>query len=196
MGYDPLTESLRLLEGAPPANEARLSRRVRHLPLGVDRDEEVAATLFLRRGVSGVALLDVHALELSGRGWRLLGGGGGPGEEALGRRPRLADLRAPVRSDGIGATARARSGRLRPSEHNWVYWVTMRAAAEVATLFVADRRLSVAAHGMAVLVWRGEPPAVTALDASGAILGRIPLIATIFPTGVSSPSAVPGLDRN
>jgi hypothetical protein len=47
--YDALAESVRLLEGAPPASEARLSRRVRHLPLALDRDDDVAATMFLRR---------------------------------------------------------------------------------------------------------------------------------------------------
>jgi hypothetical protein len=64
VSYDALTESVRLLEGAALPKDARLSRRVRFLPLAVDRDDDVAATWFLRRGVSG-SCLEVHALELA-----------------------------------------------------------------------------------------------------------------------------------
>src|SRR3954454_534314 len=91
MSYDALAESLRLLDGAPPAQVARLSRRVRFLPLAVDRDGDVAATCFLRRGVSGAALLDTHLLERTADRWRLLGGGGGPGDHALLPRPGMAE---------------------------------------------------------------------------------------------------------
>ena len=69
--YDCLAESLRLLEGAPVSCRARLSRRVRHLPLAVDWDTDVPATMFLRRGVSGVPLVDIHTLEMVGGRWRL-----------------------------------------------------------------------------------------------------------------------------
>ncbi|CCG01569.1 hypothetical protein [Blastococcus saxobsidens] len=178
MSYDALAESVRLLEGAPPASDARLSRRVRYAALAVDRDGDVAITMFLRRGVSGQPLLDLHSLELTGGGWRLLGGGGGPGDEALDPRPALADLPGPAVSLGGGGTAGSRRGLLGRRRTTWVSWAEFRAAEEVALVRVGDRHVPVAGHGMAVVVWAGMPPTVTALDASGEELGRVPLRAS------------------
>jgi hypothetical protein len=175
VSYDALAESVKLLEGAPLPGDARLSRRVRHVPLAVDRDGEVAATMFLRRGVSGVPLLDVHTLELTEGDWRMLGGGGGPGDEATEARPRLADLGSPAVSHGQGGTARTRSSRLGGSKDDWVSWAEVRAAEEVSVLRVDTRLVPVAGHGCAVVVWTQEPPRVAALDASGAVLGSIPV---------------------
>ena len=172
--YDALTESLRLLQGAPPSNEARLSRRVRHVPLAVDRDEDVAATMFLRRGVSGIPELDVHTLEWTDVGWRVPGGGSGLGEQALDQRARLTDLEAPGKSQGGGGTARTSSRHLGWSRDNWVRWGELRLAQEVAVLRVGDRLLPVAAHGMAVVVWTKQAPAVTAVDRQGNVLGAVP----------------------
>jgi hypothetical protein len=174
VSYDALAESVELLTGAEPAGEARLSRRVRHVPLAVDRDGDVAATMFLRRGVSGVPLLEVHTLELVGAGWRVLGGGGGPGDEATRARPRLADLGGPAVSHGHGATART---RVRPvwSRDRWVSWVELRVAEEVSALRVDTRLVPVARHGCAVVVWTRRPPRIAALDPSGAVLGPVPL---------------------
>ena len=169
MSYDSLAESVRLLAGAPPSGTARLSRRVRHVPLAVDRDGDVAVTLFLRRGVGGVALLEAHTLELTHDVWRQLGGGGGPGDEALGGRPRLADLGGPAVGSSSGGTAR--SGR----PGGWVSWSQLRVAREVPVLRVGARRVPVADHGVAVVVWTGAPPDVVALDAAGAVLGSVPL---------------------
>jgi hypothetical protein len=171
--YDALAESVQLLEGAPLPRAARLSRRVRFVPLAVDRDGDVAATMFLRRGVSGVPLLDVHTLDLTGAGWRLLGGSSGSGEAATGTRPRLADLGAPAVSLGGGGTARTRSGRLGWLRHDWVSWAELRVAEEVAALRVGARFLPVAGHGCAVVVRAERPPGVAALDASGAVLGPV-----------------------
>jgi hypothetical protein len=111
VSYDALAESMTLLEGAPLPSRARLSRRVRYLPLAVDRDGDVAATVFLRRGVNGVPEVDVHTLELTDGVWRTLGGGGGPGEEATEPRPRLADLDAPAVSHSGGGTRRSSGSR-------------------------------------------------------------------------------------
>lgn len=173
--YDALAESVCLLEGAPPASEARLSRRVRHLPLALDRDDDVAATMFLRRGVSGVPELDVHTLELTDRGWRLLGGGGGPSEQTLIARPPLGDSEAPGESHSGGGTARMSSRRLGWRQNNWVRWAELRLAQEVTVLRVDDRRLAVAAHGMAVVVWTKHAPVVTAVDSTGVVLGAVPV---------------------
>lgn len=175
MVYDALAQSVHLLSGAPLANDARVSRRVRHVPLALDQDEDVAATMFLRRGVNGVPELDVHTLELTDDRWRLLGGSSGPGDRALGTRPRLADSGSPGEGHGGGGTARMSSRRLGWSRDNWVRWAELRLAQEVALLRVDDRRLSVAAHGMAVVVWTKNAPVVTAIDSTGAVLGAVPL---------------------
>lgn len=175
MSYDRLAESVRLLEGEPPASDARLSRRVRFVPLAADRDGDVAATMFLRRGVSGVPELDVHSLELYDGRWRMLGGAGGPGAAALEPRPERASLQALAVSFGSGGTARSSSRSLGWAPDLWVWWAELRAAREVAALGVGERRIPVAAHGMAVVVWTDRPPEISALDASGAVLGSIPV---------------------
>lgn len=173
MTYDALAESVSLLEGAPAADGARLSRRVRHVPLAVDRDGDVAATLFLRRGVNGVPLLDVHTLEFIQGGWRMLGGVGGPGDIATDARPRLADLGQPAVSHAGGGTARTSHSRLLGSRDTWVSWMELRVAEEVSALRVNSRLVPVASHGCAVVVWTGEPPGVAALDAAGTVLGPV-----------------------
>lgn len=173
MAYDALAESIALLEGAPPSGHARLSRRVRFLPLALDRDGEVAATMFLRRGVSGVPELEVHALERTAGVWRLLGGGGGPGPEAAEARPRLTDLGGPAVSHGGGGIARTRT-RWWGRSPGWVSWAELRVAEEVAALRVGTRLLPVAGHGCAVVVWAARKPAgVVALDATGGLLGSV-----------------------
>ena len=176
MSYDRLAESVRLLEGAPPSEQASLSRRVRWLPLAVDRDGDVAATMFLRRGVSGVAELDVHSLELHDGRWRMLGGSGGPGAVALERRPDQQSLPALAVSFGSGGTARGSSRSSGWATDRWVWWAEFRLAREVAELRVNDeRRIPVAAHGLALVVWADRRPEVSAYDAAGAVLGSVAL---------------------
>ena len=175
MSYDALAESIRLLEGTPPASEARLSRRVRYLPLAADQEGDVAATMFLRRGVSGIPELDVHSLERTDDGWRMLGGSGGPGAAALELRPDRASLHALAVSFGSGGTARSSSRSLGWAPDPWVWWAELRVAREVAELAVGDRRLPVAPHGLAVVVWTDRRPDIAAFDASGVFLGTVPL---------------------
>lgn len=175
MSYDALAESVRVLQGTPPATEARLSRRVRFVPLAVDRDGDVAATMFLRRGVNGIPELDVHSLELYDGRWRMLGGSGGPGAAALESRPDQASLQALAVSFGSGGTARSSSRSLGWAPNPWVWWAELRAAREVAALGVGERRIPVAAHGMAIVVWADRPPEISALDASGVVLGSVTL---------------------
>lgn len=175
MSYDALAESVRLLEGAPPASEARLSRRIRFVPLAADRDGDVAVTMFLRRGVSGVPELDVHSLELHDGRWRMLGGSGGPGAAALEPRPHRASLQALAVSSGSGGTARSSSRSLGWAPDPWVWWIELRVVREVAALGVGERRIPVGAHGMAIVVWTDRRPEISALDGSGVVLGSIPL---------------------
>lgn len=171
-----LEESIRLLEGAPPSEVARLSRRLRHVALAVDRDGPVAATMFLRRRASGDPCLDTHGLELADTGWRLLGGGGATGQEMiLTARPQLKMLGAAAVEIGRGGVAR-HAGRLTPGESGWVRWVEVLAAAEVASLQVNERQVPVHNHGVAVVVWGTEhPPRIEASGADGSRLGPVPL---------------------
>jgi hypothetical protein len=175
VSYDALTESVKLLEGAPLPDDARLSRRVRSVPLAVDRDGDVAVTMFLRRGVSGVPLLEAHTLEMTEGTWRVLGGGSGPGGDATEPRPRLARLGSPAVVTSGGGTARARSSRLGWSRDEWVAWAELRLVEEVSVLRVGTRLVPVAAHGCAVVVWTRQPPRVEALDAAGTLVGRVPV---------------------
>ncbi|HVE99173.1 MAG TPA: hypothetical protein VNA12_08340 [Mycobacteriales bacterium] len=176
MSYDSLAESVRLLDGqVPPADTARLSRRVRFLPIAFDRCDDIAATLFLRRGVSGTPTLDLHTLERRGQAWSLLGGGSGDADESELRRPPLADAATVlVRGDGAG-TART-ADRLFPWPSRWVWCEQLLAATGVVALRVEDRVLPVAAHGLAVVVWpSSRTPRVTALDRDGRLLGELRL---------------------
>lgn len=167
MAYSAFEESIRLLEGAAPSEVARLSRRIRYAALAIDRDGSVAATMFLRRGISGDPCVDVHVLELTTR-WRLLGGGGGSvGEWFLTTRPPLKALGAAAVQIGGGGVA---------GESCWVSWVEVQAAVEVASLQVNERQVPVHDHGLAVVVWRtARLPHMAALGADGSQLGLVHL---------------------
>jgi hypothetical protein len=176
VAYAALEESIRLLEGAPPSEVARLSRRARHVALAVDRDERVAATMFLRRGISGDPCLDTHGLELADTGWRLLGGGGAEGQDfILAARPQLKTLDAAAVEIGGGGVVR-RADRVMPGESGWVRWVEVWAAVEVASLQINERQVPVHNHGVAVVVWGTERlPHIAALGADGSRLGPVQL---------------------
>jgi hypothetical protein len=132
--------------------------------------------MFLRRGVSGNACLDVHGLELADTGWRLLGGGGGSGQDyLLAARPQLETLGAAAVEIGRGGVVR-RADRFMPGESGWVRWVEVRAAVEVGSLQVNERSVPVHNHGVAVVVWSTERmPHIAALDADGSRLGPVEL---------------------
>ena len=177
MAHSALEESVRLLDGLDaPASVLHLSRRIRHLPVAVDREDDVAATMFLRRGVSGEPWIDVHSLARSEGRWRLLGGGGGNADNSL-----LTDRRQTANEGGfacsLGGGGTVLNGdRLMPWGAKWVWWAELRMAAEVATLRVGDRSVPVAAHGLAVIVWRSrQPPRAVALAADGQELGQVRL---------------------
>lgn len=175
MAYAALEESVRLLEGLDaPASALHLSRRIRHLPVAVDREDDVAVTMFLRRGVNGEPWIDVHSLARGEGGWRLLGGGGGNADDNLITDGRgAADEAGLACSLGGGGTV-LNGDRLMPWAAKWVWWAELRMAAEVATLRVGDRSVTVAAHGLAVIVWRSrQPPRAGALAADGQELGQV-----------------------
>jgi hypothetical protein len=175
MRYAMLEESVLLIERrASPAQTLQLSRRVRHLAVASDRDGDVAAAMFLRRGVNGEPWVDVHSLEWQPSGWRLLGGGSGNGgDNLLTVRPPLTQLGTPGVNFGGGGSLR-NPERPMPWGARWLRWAELRLVEEVATLLVGDRHLPVAAHGIALVVWqsRHRPP-VVALDEAGRELGSL-----------------------
>src|SRR5215468_24108 len=99
--------------------------------------------MFLRRGISGDPCLDTHGLELADTGWRLLGGGGGTGQDdLLAARPQLQTLGAAAVEIGSGSVRR-HADPLMPGESGWVRWVEVRAAVGVASLQANERPVPV-----------------------------------------------------
>jgi hypothetical protein len=168
--YDALAESVRLIEDGPPEPaKARLSRRVRHVPLAVDVDGPIAVTLFARRGPGRVAY-EQHVLVRRDGMWSTVGGGGWTTDEALDDAPAAADLGGHLDLSG-GGTLHVGGG---PGLPGVVRYAVVRAAREVATVLVADRPVPVPPHGWLVAVWPdGRSPGLTALDATGAVLATV-----------------------
>lgn len=165
MAYDQLVESRRLIAEGPPDTPYRLSRRRRFIPLAVDVDGDVAATLFVRRGVSGNPHLEAWALERREGDWVVLGGGSGDGFDEL-FEPRDA-MEGQLRRLGGGWTLRG-SDRLLPWPRRGISHFEMRLGARVASLEVGQRRVEVAPHGVAIVVWRSRnPPTIRLLAATG-----------------------------
>lgn len=145
MSYDRLAECLQLIEHGPPAvTPERLSRRTRFVPLAVDVVGDVAATMFVRRSVSGTPEVEDHVLERVAGEWRLLGGSGGSGDDdLLSDRPPHAELGGLLRGHGGGSTARAGRGSrrgLRPP-FRYVRYGEYRAACEVDRVVVVRSRV-------------------------------------------------------
>lgn len=175
MAYASLEDSIRLLEGGAPAQVLRLTRRVRHVPVALDRDGGIAVTMFLRRGVSGEPWIDVHCLALVDNAWRWLGGGEGThGDSILGPRAPFDG------AGGVGVIVGGGGVKLEDEsiqrDSDWASWAELRLPAGIAALQVARRRIPVAAHGAAVVVWTSsQPPWVAGLSDSAAVLGHVPL---------------------
>src|SRR5512132_1304940 len=85
--------SVRLIEnGVPDCVASRVSRRIRHIPLAVDVDGQIAAALFLRRG-QGQVWYENHVLVQRHGSWWVVGGGGATGgEDAARDAPGHGDL--------------------------------------------------------------------------------------------------------
>lgn len=183
MAYDVLAESMQLIEnGAPTAVAARVSRRIRHVPLAVDVDGRIAATMFLRRG-QGQVWRENHVLVRQHGSWRLAGGGGGPGAGPA-DAPDHQDLGGHLQVEGSGAVYFTESALPRA-----VHYAALRAARTVQTVLIADRAVRVPRHGWLVAVWPDDrTPHVTALDPAGAVLAT----ADARPPSFRLPPSYPG----
>ena len=164
VGYDVLGESVALIEGrVQPARELRLSRRRRHLPMCIDTVGDLAATVFARRGVSAQPCVDTHLLVRSTAGWRLLGGGSGPGELRYTHQERWMTPRRAYCPAAAGVAAPG--GR-------WLSAALVLTDGSVAALRTDEPRdVSVAANGSACLIWVGHaPPSVSLLSNTGDVM--------------------------
>jgi hypothetical protein len=168
VAYDPLVESVRLIDSGPSAAPLRLSRRRRFIPLAVDVDDDVAATVFLRRG-AGADSLEGHLLTRESGTWRRHGGGGG--SESLDElvRPRsVTDLGDYGRvSGGAGVLVQA-------NPRIWLEYAWLELAPDVVTVVVDRRTIAVPWHHHAAVVRRsGRAQQATLIGADGMTLARL-----------------------
>jgi hypothetical protein len=152
----------------PGSVASRVSRRIRHIPLAVDVDGQIAATMFLRRG-QGQVLFENHVLVRRQGSWRVEGGGGGTGgEDAAHDAPSHMELGDYLDVGGSGAVHLDSAD---PSLPRIVRYADMRAAREVRTVLIAERAVLVPRHGWLIAVWPDRrTPRLTALDEAGAVL--------------------------
>jgi hypothetical protein len=184
--YDVLGESVALIEGRlQPARDVRLSRRRRHLPMCVDTVGDVAATVFASRGVSGEPCVDLHFLVRSTAGWRLLGGGSGPGELRYTHQERWVKPRRGYCPSSAGVAAPG--GR-------WLSAALVLTDGSVAALRTHEPRdVSVAANGAACLIWEGDtPPQVSLLSDTGDVVESLDLGTQLRSLGRPEGAPLPG----
>jgi len=131
------------------------SRGGRFLPVAADADGDIAVTMFLRRGVSGLPWLEAWTLERDGQDWELLGGGAGTCQfDRLTARPLAADLGGLACTDARGRTRRN-------TGYGFVSYAHVRVAAEIGSVLAAGRHLTVPGHGHLAIVWASRLPGVT-----------------------------------
>lgn len=177
MAYDALVESLRLISGDAVAGAERLTRRRRFLPVAVDVDDDIAATVFLRRAHGG-AEWATHLLSRTRSGWQLLGGGGW-GLDSLDVLTHVVtanELGGPARADGAGAVWVGKSERP-PSGGRVLRYSILETTDDVHSVTVAARHSVVRpAHGYIVVVWRDKARVpVTLVGHDGQSLGNFDL---------------------
>jgi hypothetical protein len=167
-----------LRQGLPGAVPKELDDEHRFIPLGVDINEDVAATAFLRWLPSGTPAggpsLQTSEFHQRDGNWVYLGGGVAHFREypLADRRP-AARQRSYLRVSSYGQTCRDE-----PHRFGWgaryVRHAVLKAAAEVLWLQVGAQLRDVPFHGYALVVWatrRG--PSVIALAADGSPLASL-----------------------
>lgn len=187
MAYDALGESVRLIESRHVVPVLRLSRRRRFAAMAVDVADDVAVTVFARRGV-GCLWSVAHVLVKRRGTWHMLGGGGSSADEdLLAHRPAtLPEGPGPLPNTAFGVDPRmltveggggvrddgGRPGRW-PWSGRWISYALVRVNAEVASVGVRGRDLDVPWHGRVVILTAGRGSSrVTLRDSTGGILGE------------------------
>jgi hypothetical protein len=186
MAYEIVRESVALIQagGADPVRS--LTRRRRFAAMAVDVCDDVAVTMFARRGV-GCVHQEIHVLARRDDGWTYLGGGGVSSDQQL-LADRPAVLSGPsmlgpdapvsanpqiITSTGAGGTLDTR-GQDEPADGGrWISYSVIRVSAQVATVEVFDRILNIPWHGYVVVVWCGDPSDAVARDAAGRKLAEL-----------------------
>ena len=196
MAYDPLVESIALIEGGNEALQLlpTLSNGRRFVPMAVDVADDFAATMFLRRSV-GYVEQEVWQLALRHGTWQMLGGDAGPvsyTEDPLAERPGIIPLavQEPERTlpgidplvmiggdTGGGVLDTMGTKNLFPWSGRWISYAVLNVSAQVCSVRLDARNITVPWHGRTLLTWAGRTPVrVSAYDKSGQNLGtaRIP----------------------
>ena len=170
MAYDPLLESLRLIDSGMASTPLRLSRRRRFIPLAVDVDDDVAVTVFLRRG-AGQDSLEGHLLTRQSGTWRLHGGGGGSQSlDDLVRQRSVTDLGGYGRVNGGAGVLVTANPRL------WLDYAWLELVPEVVSVVVGKRTIAVPWHHHAAVVRRsGQAQRATLIGAVGQTVGHLSL---------------------
>lgn len=188
MAYDAAAESVRMIESRDVEPVLRLSRRRRFAPMAFDVAGQVAVTMFARRGV-GRVWCDTHILSRRGGHWQMLGGGSRSEDDDLlavrpaqlpeflayspdalvGIDPRIMAL------DGGGASREGRGMSDRwPWSGRWIRYMSLRVAADVASLVTEGREVLVPWHGRVVIAsHKRRPSSVTVYGRDGQVLGKV-----------------------
>lgn len=173
-------ECLRLLrDGLPDPAPYTFGEGRSFLPLGLDKDGDVAVVTFLHQwgdGMHGaVPFIEGWTFHRRDGEWMELGGAGGSApDEPLARRS-SGEMGRHLQKYGSGRTVR-NANRLLPWGAKWVNEVRLRASVEVARIRVGKRLLEVPPHGHVVVVWSARhAPVVEALAADGSVLDALDL---------------------
>ena len=164
----------------------------------IDADAGVAAVWLARWPGTRRAVEETLEFEWIDGGWRYLGGGSGSGQEERfsaadrpsGARAGPASMMTCGGSTSVRSlkkrqeqrTAGAATGAAGPAsvaEAGWVACAQFRVAAEIETLQIGERRISVPAHGYVLAVWKAPPsldipsrPRIEALRRDGSAVTR------------------------
>ncbi|WP_242614217.1 hypothetical protein [Actinomadura roseirufa] len=183
-------ECLRLLrDGLPdPAPDAFTEGRD-FLPLGLDRDGDVAVVTFLHHwgdAATGAAtFIEGWTFHRRDGEWMELGGGGGSAPDQPLTRRSSGEMGRHLEKYGSGRTVR-NANRLLPWGAKWVNEARLRASSEVARIRIGQRLLEVPVHGHVAVVWSARRgPVIEALAADGAVLDSLDLDRPVVPAARS-----------
>jgi hypothetical protein len=170
--------------GLPSAVPRELDGEHHFIPLAVDINGDVAATVFVRQirppgleHATGLPGVEQASFQQRDGDWVYLGGGESIPFEGypLAERPPAASQRGHLRRLGSGQTSLEGTHRF-PWHARYAFHVMLRASAEVHQLQAGARALDVPFHGYAVLTWANRrEPTIIALALDGTRLASMDL---------------------